>query len=93
MEKEGEQWLFDEKTGLMGYLLETLIHSLNTKSEISLLLLNMLKTIIENNSNIMRITQDEIKKKLTEKNLSSLIIDRTVEGVKLVKQKKKENQK
>lgn len=93
MEKEGEQWLFDEKTGLMGYLLETLIHSLNTKSEISLLLLNMLKTIIENNSNIMKITQDEIKKKLTEKNLSSLIIDRTIEGVKLVKQKKKENQK
>jgi hypothetical protein len=93
MEKEGEQWLFDEKTGLMGYLLETLIHSLNTKSEISLLLLNMLKTIIENNSNIMRITQDEIKKKLTEKNLSNLIIDRTIEGVKLVKQKKKENQK
>ena len=65
----------------MGYLLETMVNNLKGKSELSILLLNMLKTIIDNSSNILKITQDEMLKKLKNKNVTNLIIERTEHGV------------
>ena len=68
----------------MGYLLETMVNNLKGKSELSILLLNMLKTIIDNSSNILKITQDEMLKKLKNKNVTNLIIERTGHGVEMV---------
>ena len=68
----------------MGYLLETMVNNLKGKSELSILLLNMLKTIIDNSSNILKITQDEMLKKLKNKNVTNLIIERTEHGVEMV---------
>ena len=49
----------------------------------------MLKTIIDNSSNILKITQHEMLKKLKDKNVTNLIIERTSHGTEIVSTKEK----
>ena len=53
--------------------------------EISILLLNMFKTLIDNNSNILKITQGQLWEKISnQKIISALILRRTRHGVRIL---------
>lgn len=66
-----------------------MVNHLKGKSELSILLLNMLKTIIDNSSNILKITQHEMHKKLKHKDVTNLIIERTNHGAEIVSTKER----
>ena len=89
--------LFSTKTKFMDYLLDKMLTNSDEKQsdnpEISLLLLNMFKTLIDNNLNILKITQEQLWGKISNHEvISALILGRTKFGVGVLKRLLEEEQ-
>ena len=82
--------LFTTKTKFMDYLMDKMLNNEQdlkspANTEISLLLLNMFKTLIDNNTNILKITQEQLWSKVSSHDvIMELIVERTKRGIKMV---------